>query len=185
MGLLRLFSHFRQATVDDDSITVATLGLERSEQKLVSTMRRAAAAARRLHGLDKDNASVDRLLNQRVAGELAQTLDEVRAVVHPHPDDLDSQLFELETLATGGRTQEAASLLERLEAVLPADPEVEGWRDYLTPMVRGVGGWGLGLLLVRYWGGFEGIVVGWGGVAGGRGWLLSVGAWLVGRCWGG
>ena len=52
-------------------------------------------------------------------------------------------------------------------------------------MVRGVGGWGLGLLLVRYWGDFEGIVVGWGGVAGGRGWLLSVGAWLVGRCWGG
>ena len=43
-------------------------------------------------------------------------------------------------------------------------------------MVRGVGGWGLGLLPMRYWGDFEGIVVGWGGVAGGRGWLAAVGA---------
>ena len=49
---------------------------------------------------------------------------------------------------------------------------------HLAPMVRGVGGWGLGLLPMRYWGDFEGIVVGWGGV----GWLVGMG--VVVECWG-
>ena len=134
-GLLRLFSNFRQATVDDEAITVVTSGLEGNEQKLVSTLRRVVAAARRLHDLDEDDDSVGRLLERRLSGELTQSSEEVRAVVHSHPDDLDGRLLELETLATAGKRQEAATALGELEAMLPADPEVEGWREYLEKPV--------------------------------------------------
>jgi hypothetical protein len=132
-SLLRLFSSQQRTTVDDTKITIVTRGLERSEDTLVSTIRRAAAVARRLTGLD-DSAGIDELLERRLAGELSEVADRVRGVVRPHPDDLDGRILEMETLATAGRREEATKALEELEAVLPADPEVAGWRGYLdTP----------------------------------------------------
>jgi hypothetical protein len=131
LGLLRLFSTYRRASVEDDAITVTTSGMERKQEKLESTMRRAVAAARRLTDADGADAPLDALLERRERGELEAVSRDVGAVVHPHPDDLDGRLVEVETLAAAGHREEAAAAVAALESALPADPEVAGWKDYL------------------------------------------------------
>ncbi len=130
LSLLRLFSLHRRTRVDDTEIVVATKGLERNKDNLVSTTRRIAAAGRRL--LDEDGL-VDRMsraLDERLGGELAATSQDISTIVQPHPDDVDGRLLEVETLAASGRKEEAARAARRLAEVLPGDPEVEGWRTY-------------------------------------------------------
>ncbi len=130
LSLLRLFSLHRRTKVDDSEIVLATKGLERNPDTLVSTTRRVVAAARRL--IDEDGL-VDRMsqaLDERLGGDFAATSRDISTIVRPHPDDVDGRILEVETLAASGRKEEAARAARKLAEVLPGDPEVEGWRSY-------------------------------------------------------
>lgn len=130
-AILRLFADFNRARVRDDSIEIVTRGFESSQQRLLSTTRRVAATARRLHRMDGDGA-IDDLLEARRNGDLMTASHELSTVVKPHPDDLDGRLIEVETLAAAGQREDAAAAVEAVAEVLAGDPEVEGWRELLS-----------------------------------------------------
>jgi hypothetical protein len=128
-SLLRLLAAYPQVQVGDNRISLERTGLIRRSDALVSITRRLLAAARAL--TDTDPGPHDRLIDARRRGELRSVAERLGETVAADPDDVDTRLREMDTLAAAGEEEAAAERLTALERLLPADPEVQGWKRTL------------------------------------------------------
>ncbi len=126
--LLRLQAAYPGAVITDDEIELKTGGTETSPDVIVSTVRRLAGTVPTFTGHRRPR-DVEETVDRRLSGDLASSVPD--AVAHAHPDDIDSSLLEIEGLYGAGRVEEAAAVVHELERVVPADPEVLGWRDQI------------------------------------------------------
>ncbi len=132
-SLLRLLATYPQVLVRDDHLSLERSGLIRSSDALVSITRRLLATARVLAGTSAA-AGTDGLIDARNRGELRSVAERLGEVVAADPDDVDTRMREMDALAAAGDERAAADRLAALEKLLPADPEVAGWKRALqTP----------------------------------------------------
>ena len=129
-SLHRLLASYAEVTISDDEMRYQKKGIERDVDTVVSVLRRMVASAQTL--TPGRAVRRDRVLERRGDGNLAEAAEEVRAVVHSHPDDLDGLLLEAETLYTAGDREGAASVIDQLSSHMPRDPEVSALRDGLA-----------------------------------------------------
>ncbi len=130
-SLLRLLATYPQVQVDDSQISLERTGLIRSPDALVSITRRLLAAARTLTDTDSGPHDRDELIDARLRGELRSVAERLGETVAADPDDVDTRLREMDTLAAAGEDEAAAERLTAIERLLPADPEVQGWKRTL------------------------------------------------------
>lgn len=128
-GLLRLLAAYPGVRVSDTAITSRKPKYEKSPEVLESTARRIVAVSR---VLTEPAAGVsDEAVVARQAGQLAAAATRLRELVDAGRDDVDTRLFEVETLAAAEDATGANRRLDELEELAPADPEVAGWRQAL------------------------------------------------------
>ncbi len=129
-SLIRLLAVYPQVQVRDGHIGYERSGLTRDTDALVSTTRRLLATAR-VFGGTTGGAEADELIGARHRGELRAIAEQFGRLASADPYDIDNRLRELDTLASAGDEAAAAERLTDLETLLPADPEVAGWRKTL------------------------------------------------------
>jgi hypothetical protein len=129
-SLIRLLAVYPQVQVRDGHIGYERSGLTRDTDALVSTTRRLLATARVIAGTT-GRAEADELIGARHRGELRAVAEQFGRLASADPYDIDNRLRELDTLASAGDEAAAAERLADLETLLPADPEVAGWRKTL------------------------------------------------------
>jgi hypothetical protein len=122
LGLLRTY---RNCTITDREICYSRRGTERDTNRLCSAVKRLVQTARSLRGEDPDTTTLDTAIQAQRAGRLDDALAAVRERRRQEADDVEAQVLEGEILYTGGRYQEAASVLGGVSKVVPEDEEVE------------------------------------------------------------
>ena len=95
---------------------------------ITTTVRRMLGTARVLTGRSATD-DISEALTMREQGQLGESTAKLRTVAAQDPTDLESRMLEAEALATSGDTAEASAVLDELATLLPADTEVEGWRQ--------------------------------------------------------
>ena len=128
MSLLRLQAAYPGVVVEDDHIRYQTSGMEKRGDVITTTVRRLLGTARVLTGQSADD-DISEALTMRGQGQLGESTARLRTVAAQDPTDLESRMLEAEALATSGDTAEASVVLDELATLLPADAEVEGWRQ--------------------------------------------------------
>ncbi len=133
--LVRVAAAYPGIAFEDDGVFFERQGFETSRDVIVSTVRRLLDAAAAISGQRSHSHSVE-VVAARERGELAEIAHQMRQAVRRKAETLDEQLLELDTLATAGDRGSARERLEELEAVLPADPDVTGWKKRLDRGAR-------------------------------------------------
>lgn len=128
MSLLRLQSAHPGVVVEDDHIRYQTSGMEKRADVITTTVRRLLGTARVLTGRSATD-EISEALTMRQQGQLGESTARLRTVAAQDPADLESRMLEAEALATSGDAAEASAVLDELATLLPADTEVEGWRQ--------------------------------------------------------
>lgn len=128
MSLLRLQTAYQGVVVEDDNIHYQTNGMEKRADVITTTVRRMLGTARVLTGQSATD-EISEALTMREEGQLRESTERLRSVAAQDPADLESRMLEAEALATSGDEVEAAVVLDELSTLLPADTEVEGWRQ--------------------------------------------------------
>jgi hypothetical protein len=102
--------------------------MEKRGDVITTTVRRLLGTARVLTGRSATD-DISEALTMRGQGQLGESTAKLRTVAAKDPTDLESRMLEAEALATSGDTVEASAVLDELATLLPADTEVEGWRQ--------------------------------------------------------
>ncbi len=126
-SLLRLLATYPGVEVFDTEMVLERDGWERDALTIVSVVRRMVAAAKTLAGV-ADSEPIDDAIGLRLGGDAADAAEVLAGISADHPDDLDLQILEVDALVAAGARDRAAIVIEDLEAVLPKDPEVTGWK---------------------------------------------------------
>ena len=126
-SLMRLQAAYPGSVITDDHIQYRKVGTELDAGTIISVVRRLVGAAATLTNT-RIAEQLDGPLRRRLDGELTASVDHP-AVVHPHPDDIDRALLDVETLYGSNREDSAREVLAGLEDIVPEDPEVRGWRQ--------------------------------------------------------
>lgn len=137
--LLRLFSIYREVNLTPDYFEIITRGYETDPGRLITTTRRLVSAARVLAGLHGEDGRMEKALQRRAAGDMAEAAAALRGAAEDlrrgaATGDLEEPLLEAELLAGSGQIDEARPLLARLSEELPADEEVAGLQRALDRM---------------------------------------------------
>jgi len=128
MSLLRLQAAYPAVVVEDDHVRLETAGMEKRGDVITTTVRRMLGTARVLTGRSATD-DISEALTMRGQGQLGESTAKLRTVAAQDPTDLESRMLEAEALATSGEAAEASAVLDELATLLPADVEVEGWRQ--------------------------------------------------------
>lgn len=127
--LLRTAAAYPGVVFENDRVTYEIQRLSSSADTIVSIVRRLVDAASALSGRRPRQRAL--VVAARARGELIQIAEKIRLETTKREKALDEELVELDTLATAGDRAAARERLDKLEATVPADPEVVGWRRRL------------------------------------------------------
>ena len=130
-GLSRLLASYPTTVVSEDHMGLTVRKFESDASRLGSTIQRLVATAQLM--VSPTSGVSDTNVTDREQGLLTEVAGRMREAIEQHPEDVDQRIFEVETLAAAGEDNEASKRLEELEQIAPADPEVVGWREALTP----------------------------------------------------
>lgn len=133
--LLKLFSLYRDVELTPDKLEIVRRGYEDDANNLITHTRRLISAARVLAGINENEPTMRRSLEERLAGDMNAAARRLREQPTPR-EDVDTPILEAELLAESGRLEEAGAVLTTLANDLPADEEVAGLRraiDRMTP----------------------------------------------------
>lgn len=123
-AILSIFSTWPSAVITDSMIRVETRRVERSQDRLMSSLNRLVDSARLL----SDPEPVSRALAQRDAGDLVDAAAALHEAVEAEAEpNMVAKVLEAETLIALDRAEEAKPILAAAADELPGDKEVAGW----------------------------------------------------------
>ena len=131
MGVLvRTAAAYPGLVLNSGEVKFQRNGLESSHDVIVSTVRRLVDVADALSGRQANTRTAD-VVAARARGDLAEMATRLRGLKEKRSEALDEQLMEIDTLATAGERDAAEQRVRALEEILPADPDVMGWKRRL------------------------------------------------------
>lgn len=126
----RLMQTFTRCKITDDAVTISYRGVERSTEKIVSTVRRVLAVAEEFSGTSDGDGHLDRAIEAQRAGDLDEALELVRAVESPdEAAAADVRMLEGNILYTHGQFDQAAAVFEKALDAVTDDSEASAWAD--------------------------------------------------------
>ena len=128
--LIRTAAAYPAVEFEDDRVFFERQRLETSRDVIVSTIRRFVDVAGAISG-HRSHQRTAAIVAARERGELAEIATQLRKSARKRADTLAEQLLELDTLATAGDGEAARERVGELETLVPADPDVVGWKQRL------------------------------------------------------
>ena len=127
-AILSVFSGWHDVDVTHRRLSIRTRGRTRDASEIVRTVNRLVDTARIL----ANPQPLDTALGHRDEGELHVAVEELHDLNAESEPNVVTRMIEAEALVASGESERAVEIIEDVAEQLPADPEIDTWREHLA-----------------------------------------------------
>lgn len=127
-AILSVFSGWHDVDVSQRRLSIRTRGRTRDAAEIVRTVNRLVDTARVL----ANPQPLDSALGHRDDGELHVAVEALHDLNAGSEANVVTRIVEAEALVATGESERAVEIIEEVAEQLPADPEIDSWRDHLA-----------------------------------------------------